>query len=263
MIGPIPPSFGNLTQLNVLCLADNQLTGPILPSIGNLIQLNELSLAENQLTGPIPSSIGNLIRLNNLYLQFNQLTGSIPSLIGNLIQLTHLDIGKNKLTGLIPSSIGNLIQLNDLYLGHNQLTGPIPSSIWNLTHLSNLDLFGLDIFVDFVQVCKLKGLILLALSGNQVSIEEHWSNATLPRYSFLELSSCNLTKFPDFLRSQDQLEYLDLSRNNIHGKVKEWMWKISKESLRIINFSNNFLKGFSQNSILIPWIDLQILDLSF
>ena len=41
LTGPIPDALGNLTNLEVLRLFDNDLTGPIPDALGNLIQLQE------------------------------------------------------------------------------------------------------------------------------------------------------------------------------------------------------------------------------
>jgi hypothetical protein len=63
MTGPIPEVIGDLVNLKVLLLANNQLTGPIPEVIGDLVNLELLSLGNNQLTGPIPEAIGYLVNL--------------------------------------------------------------------------------------------------------------------------------------------------------------------------------------------------------
>jgi len=89
-------------------LSEKNLVGNIPSSIGNLTQLQVLNLSNNSISGCIPDSIANLTQLQTLYISNNSITGSIPSYIGNLINLTSLDLSKNQLTGKIPSSIGNL-----------------------------------------------------------------------------------------------------------------------------------------------------------
>jgi hypothetical protein len=105
--GIIPESIGDLTNLQVLHIFNNQLTGEIPESIGNLTNLEVLQLNDNNLlTGEIPDSIGNLTNLNYLNLSNTDLTGEIPDSIGNLTNLKNLSISNTQLTGEIPESIG-------------------------------------------------------------------------------------------------------------------------------------------------------------
>ena len=142
LTGSMPPELGNLSNLQVLYLSNNQLTGSIPPELGNLSNLRDLHLRENQLTGSIPSELGNLSNLQELYLSNNQLTGSIPSELGNLSNLRGLYLYDNQLTGSIPPELGNLSNLRDLYLSNNQLTGSIPPELGNLSNLQHLYLAG-------------------------------------------------------------------------------------------------------------------------
>jgi Leucine-rich repeat (LRR) protein len=177
-------------------------------------------------------------------------TGSIPSSLGNLTNVIDLSLSNNSFNGGVPSSFGNLNRLSYLGLCRNQLTGPIPNSIFNLTNLQYLDL-SLNYFngtVEFDEFVKLKHLTMLYLSYNQFSLlfKESNADATFPKFQNLALSSCNLSKFPNFLRNQDELEYLVLSENNLRGQVPKWMLNIGKASLELICLANNFLMGFAQ-----------------
>ncbi|SFE93887.1 Por secretion system C-terminal sorting domain-containing protein [Spirosoma endophyticum] len=60
MSGSIPPSLGNLTNLQVLYLGYNALTGSIPPSLGNLPNVNTLFVQGNQLSGCFPASLSAL-----------------------------------------------------------------------------------------------------------------------------------------------------------------------------------------------------------
>ncbi|KAK7839642.1 receptor like protein 27 [Quercus suber] len=201
-------------------------------------------------SGFIPSTLGNLTRLNFLDLSYNTYEGRIPSSFGNLIQLSFLFLTKNKFTGPIPFEFANLTKLTALSLGGNEFAGQIPSSIFNHTNLEFLGLSS-NYFsgtVEFDKFTELKKLTTLYLSGNQLSLieSETSANRTIPKFVTLGLSSCNLSKFPNFLANQDKLELLELQGNNIHGQVPEWVWNMS----------------LGQHPILLPWTNLAILDLT-
>ena len=113
----LPASVGELTQLQSLNVADNQLTA--LPeAIGRLTQLQELDVWANQLTA-LPELLGRLTQLPSLHVWGNQLT-ALPEALGRLTQLQSLNVAHNQLTAL-PEAIGQLIQLQELDISRNQL----------------------------------------------------------------------------------------------------------------------------------------------
>ncbi|PRQ23104.1 putative leucine-rich repeat-containing, plant-type, leucine-rich repeat domain, L [Rosa chinensis] len=291
--GLLPSSLGNLRRLVYLDLSNNTLTGSIPASLATLTQLSYLSLDNNNFSGYIPSSLGNLTQLTTILLASNQLTGPIPSSLGNLTQLTELDLSGNDFGGYIPSSIGDLNQLITLSLSLNQLTGPIPSSLGNLSKLTSLDISSNNLHssipeslsnltnlmflyldnnslsgkVNFQMFQKFQNLVVLYLSGNKLELLFEGTRflnatATFPNLMTLGLGSCNITEFPSFLRYQENLRWLDLAENGMHGQVPRWMWNVSTESLTVMNISHNFLSGFDQPPVVLSWSGLQLLDLS-
>jgi Leucine-rich repeat (LRR) protein len=142
LTGGIPAELGNLGNLVTLWLAFNHLSGSVPTALGNLSHLQYLLLHDNLLSGGIPSSLGGLSNLKELWLQNNQLTGTIPAQLGNLGNLLKLGLFLNPLSGSIPPELGNLIQLRELWLYHNQLTGTIPAQLGNLGNLLKLGLYG-------------------------------------------------------------------------------------------------------------------------
>ncbi|XP_062010251.1 receptor-like protein 7 [Rosa rugosa] len=270
MFGKIPFSLGNLRHLIYLDLGSNIFTGQIPASLGNLTQLTELWLSLNQLSGHIPASLGNLTQLTELGLYSNQLSGPIPASLGNLIRLTELWLSFNQLSGPIPASLGNLTRLTELWLYSNNFNGSIPQSLFNLINLQSLylDYNHLSGTVEFHKFVKLQKLTSLDLSSNHLEVlteSKSLNNATiaLPKFEYLRLSWCNLREFPSFLRSQMTLIELDLSGNKLQGQVPIWIWNTSTQTLRALNISHNFLSGFVQSPAVLPWANLEMLDLSF
>ena len=289
--GKIPDSIGNLTRLTHLLLFNNFFVGQIPSSLSSLISLNYLNIGFCELVGSIPPSssnltqptflnpnhsfirssnpsslswLGKLSKLSCLILEGINLTMEIPSSIANLTQLSYLNMASTQLMGRIPSWLANLTQLTDLHLPSNKLQGSIPISISELKKLEQLNLYSnhLSGTVTLEMFINLKFLTSLLLSMNKISfLTKTSTNATQNKFEVLDLASCNLRHFPNFLRKQDQLQWLDLSYNNIRGQIPKWVWNTSKETLTFVNFSHNFLTGFDLHMDNFPWPHLQILDL--
>ena len=134
-VGVLVPALHKMAQLEILDLANNQLTA--LPeSLGQLTQLKQLSLANNQLTA-LPESLGQLTQLQTLGLANNHLT-ALPQSLGRLTQLQTLSLFHNQLTAL-PESLGQLTRLQELDLSRNQLA-VVPEYLGRLMQLRKLDL---------------------------------------------------------------------------------------------------------------------------
>ncbi|GMH28651.1 hypothetical protein Nepgr_030494 [Nepenthes gracilis] len=145
------------------------------------------------------------------------------------------------------------------------IQGSIPNSIFELVSLAYLDLSSNNLsgVVKLDMFYKLKNLIHLYLSKNGLSLLTK-SSSTISsnvtaclRLESLGCSSCNVTEFPDFLRTQEDLSYLDLSNNKIHGDIPKWAKDIGKDSLSYLNLSCNFLTG----RLDLQWTNLQLIDL--
>ncbi|KAL1151815.1 hypothetical protein V6Z11_A09G067500, partial [Gossypium hirsutum] len=115
------------------------------------------------------------------------------------------------------------------------------------------------------QFVRLKYLSVLYLSSNNLtllSLTSPNTTTSLPMFSELGLGSCNLRQFPNFLTQQNQLVYLDLSQNDIHGEMPKWIWEMSFDTLFLLDLYFNSLTGFHQSPTLLPWSNILFLDLS-
>eukprot|EP00762_Andalucia_godoyi_P008172 ANDGO_07420.mRNA.1 MDIS1-interacting receptor like kinase 2 len=243
LTGAIPSSLGNLSSLEVLVLFLNQLTGSIPESLGNLSSLVAMDLDSNSLTGEIPNSIGKLVKLTFLALFSNQLTGRIPSSLGNLKGLQSLQLAENRLTGSIPNWIGGLLNLQDLRFEANDLSGSIPDSLGNLSELQVLVLVG-NRFTGPIPASlgSLSSLKTLELCPNGLTGSIPSTFSRLTALQRLQFDSCGLTgQVPDLFRSMSDLELLTLSTNNFEGKLPDSLQFL--QDLRYLDVSANNFDG--------------------
>ena len=182
------------------------------------MNLIDFSLSSNFLNGTLPSWLFNLPSLVRFSLDGNQFNGKIGEFKSN--SLEHLDLGYNKLQGSIPRSISRFVNLTYLSLSSNN---------WS-------------IMLDFKIISKVKNLQNLDFSNNLVSINNNVTY-TLPKLSSLNLSSCNISEFPIFLRTATNIQYLDLSNNRIYGQVPRWLADVGRDSLYFLDLHDNLLQG--------------------
>ncbi|XP_028764977.1 protein NSP-INTERACTING KINASE 1 isoform X1 [Neltuma alba] len=102
------------------------LAGTLSPSIGNLTNLHIVLLQNNNITGPIPSELGRLSNLHTLDLSNNLFNGGIPPSLSHLRSLQYLRLNNNSLSGECPEPLANMSQLAFLDLSYNNLSGPMP-----------------------------------------------------------------------------------------------------------------------------------------
>ncbi|XP_062172922.1 receptor-like protein 6 [Alnus glutinosa] len=218
--GSIPDSLASLTQLVYLDMSSNMFSGSI-PVFSMAKNLTDLNLSSNNLTGQITSTQWEqLLKLENLKLYRNSLNGNIPVSLFSLPSLRYLGLWSNQFSGQLKEFSNNL---KYIYLDSNRLEGPIPMSIFELRGLEGLAL-GSNKFsnsLDLSVIQPLKNLFYLDLSDINLLTEYNGFNLSLSLVQLytLILASCKLKKFPDFLRNQSSLSYLDLSNNQIYGEL--------------------------------------------
>ena len=193
MIGRLPNSINNLTELTGLILSYNQLTG----NIPILKKVQELYLNNNQLSGTLPDTICNPLNSYTIFLDHNNFSGNVPYSYANYniastieLEYNHLtgfspfpdsfnvshyevsiDLSYNNLNGLVPfKAIANY---RELFLEHNQLTGiaPFPGNY----NTSSIMLSQLDVSYNTLTgiipyyIMSLPNIYELNLSYNQLS----------------------------------------------------------------------------------------------
>ncbi|XP_043697060.1 receptor-like protein 7 [Telopea speciosissima] len=278
--GPLDTSISSLRFFSELYLDYNQNLSCTVPSsLVNLTSLTLLSLTHCGFHGDFPSNLFLQPNLKFMDLSTNPLLSVLfPEFPDHQVMnnsLQGLDVGNTKFQGkLLPSSIGNLKSLKKLRFYACNLSGPIQPSLANLTNLFWLDLSSnslsgqipsffrwsfpnleiLHLDNNFLQgpihsyLFFLPSLRWLSLSDNKFSVVTNdlsydigGDNFVSSQIDTLEMRSCNISKFPDFLSHLKQLSYLDLSRNRIDGVIPKWIWQ--KEYWNQLNLSNNLLTG--------------------
>ncbi|KAL5703155.1 hypothetical protein ACHQM5_028284 [Ranunculus cassubicifolius] len=264
LTGPIPDGIRNLKNLTYLNLEKNQLSGKIPDFFGSFSDLRTLSLSYNKLSGEIPASISALAsKLRYLELGNNALTGKIPNYIGTFKELDTLDLSSNQLTGLVPSTLKNLTKIFNLNLARNQLLDPFPQL--NVRGIESLDLsynkFKLGILPKWVQTSPIIYSLKLAGCGLKFRLEDFKPSETY-YYDFIDLSDNQISGSPVSLLNQttllkefrasnnllrfnmsdlvipSTLKYLDLSRNQVFGKIPK-----NISGLQTADLSQNHLCG--------------------
>ncbi|KAL6347457.1 hypothetical protein AAG906_025702 [Vitis piasezkii] len=270
--GKLPESIGNLEFLTNLYLDNCNFSGTLPNSIGNLTTLQYLSLSSNYFSGSIPSlalpkkitdelveqsHLSPESRLLNLRLldlrnnsfddlmlgknRFHSLPDEGPFTPSS--SLSWLDLSENEFQGPISRLLTVLTSLEILNLSSNKFNGSMDLGMFsNLTKLRHLYLSHNDWSITASANLTFPQLVSLHLSHN------HWSmtdsdDLAFPNLKMLKMRSCNVTKFPSFLRNLHSMEALDLSSNGINGQIPNWIWS---SSLIGLNLSQNLLTGLDR-----------------
>ncbi|XP_038975006.1 receptor-like protein EIX1 [Phoenix dactylifera] len=230
--GYLPGWLGDFRMLKALDLSDNSISGPLSSSIGRLSALQELYLSSNFLEGVISGEyFANFTKLKYLDLSDNQLILNLTSDWIPPFQLQALRIGSCKLGPQFPSWLQTQKNISDLDLSSNGISGTLPDWFWrsffqhiNFLNISNNGITGP--LPNFYSVAMLE----LDLSNNSFSGMIHPGIAKV----------CPIRSLKRSVALQ-QLESLDLSRNNFYGGIPSSM--IALTFLSHLNLSYNNLSG--------------------
>ncbi|CAN6447864.1 unnamed protein product [Victoria cruziana] len=217
--GRIPVGLWSLHNLKELYLQNNQFSGRLPFDVGLCVHLNRMDLSSNLLTGGIPNSFQRLSFLSYINLSKNKLDGGVPTWIGSLSSLEYLDLSGNYMNGSLPSSLGDLKLLGHLYLSENRFSGEIPKSIVECSRLSELSLRENDLSGNIPPGLFEIGLEMLDLCSNDFSgLIPPVSTRLSESLRVLDLSNNNLTgKIPAEVRLCTSMNYLNLSWNNFQS----------------------------------------------
>ncbi|XP_023749485.2 receptor-like protein EIX1 [Lactuca sativa] len=229
-----------------LDLSGNMLDG-IPKYLGNLCSLEDLDFSYNSAVVKFPDFLNNLsgctsLSLQDLYAPKSQFTGSLSDDIQKFSSLYFLDLSHNHLNGSISEKLWELPRLQTLYLSSNNLTDPSTYHLSNISYVEYLYLSSCKLlgprFPKWIQT--LKDLTVLDLSNTGISDTiplEFWDSWP-SQLIYLNLSSNNISgKVPDLLSNFAYDSVIDLSSNSFHGPI------LNPSTLSILNLSRNKFSG--------------------
>ncbi|GFP86557.1 serine/threonine-protein kinase bri1-like 2 [Phtheirospermum japonicum] len=263
LFGQIPSQLSKCSQLKIIDFSLNYINGSIPAELGNLQNLEQLIAWYNSLEGNIPSELGKCKKLKSLILNNNNLSGQIPSQLFNCADIEWISLTSNRVSGQIPSEFGSLTRLAVLQLGYNNLTGEIPKELSNCTSLVWIDLNNNQLSGEIpARLGRQIGAKALTgiLSGNTLVFVRNLGNSCKGVGGLLEfagirperllqvpsLRTCDFTLLYSgpvlslFTRYQT-LEYLDLSYNNLRGKIPDTFGDMI--ALQVLVLGHNQLSG--------------------
>ncbi len=288
---------GRITDLD---LAANQLNGDIPTELGNLPNLKLLYISDNNLIGVLPNSLTGIFGLESFHFHnnsglcapideaFQTWLQGIDEVRGSscapedsledrevLVELYDaLDGGSwtnntnwqterpirewygvtndasgrvdglvlewNGMTGEMPTGLGSLTNLKRLEFGNNKLTGEIPTELGNLGNLETLLLhsnrLGGEIPTELAQLSNLEALVL---SSNRLTGEIPTELASLTNLKVLTLDVNQLTgDIPTELGSLSNLELLALSANRLSGDIPTELGNLSKLETLLLGYNS-------------------------
>jgi Leucine-rich repeat (LRR) protein len=221
------------------------LTGSIPDTtIGKLSKLHSLDLSNNKITG-LPSDLWSLGLLKTLNLSYNWISGSLPNNIGNFGFLEILDISSNNFSSEIPAAMSSLVGLQVLKLNDNGFEQSIPSGILNCRSLVTIDLSSNQLsgsLPDGFGAAFLK-LKTLNLAGNHIHGRDS-DFSGMKSITSLNISG-NLFEGSVMGVFQEQLEVIDLSRNQFQGHISQVQFNSSYNWFHLVylDLSENQLSG--------------------
>ncbi|CAH1452507.1 unnamed protein product [Lactuca virosa] len=165
-------------------------------------KLRALDLSSNMLDG-IPKYLGGLCSLETLYFYNNSIAVKFPDFLNNFSGCTS-------------------DTLQELFLSGNQLNGSISEKLWELPSLEYID-----------------------LSFNYLTVPSTYHLSNISYVKYLDLSSCKLLGpgFPKWIQTLKNLTYLDLSNTGISDTIPLEFWDMWPSQLIYLNLSSNNISG--------------------
>ncbi|XP_074293608.1 receptor-like protein EIX1 [Silene latifolia] len=256
--GSLPEWLRNFKKLEFLDLGFNQFShieGGIWDIMNNPCNFKHLDLSGNIITGEILEPSDNSPKCTNYDLEYLDLSGNdinsnLPSLLTKLKNLNHLGLSTNKFRGQIPSNLTELSTLRFLDLSRNLLSGSIPKRLGQLTEIEHLDISSNFLQGTVLEIANLSKLAYLNVDCKNLDLNPVFDMKPHFQLHTLRISSpCEQNAvFPQWLRTQNRIERLDLSGCGFSGNLPQWIGNLTNLSLLYLannRFTGSILHHFS------------------
>ncbi|CAI5514018.1 unnamed protein product [Closterium sp. Naga37s-1] len=235
-------SAGDVLRLNFTSASMRWKTAGIPIALTNLTNLDTLILANNEIVAPIPWYLSKLPKLKRLDLSNNTFYGGTNQ-IWTLTKLTFLDVSKTLLRGALPPAISGLVNLVALNVSDSYFSGPIPDAFSSLTKLQfgHLDrCFFTALPAALPELAD--GALTFTASGNLFSDIPATFPASSATVDTLDLSSNLITSLPTEISLMSDLRQLNLANNQLSIALADVTWS-GLPSLEALNLGFNEITG--------------------
>ena len=210
--------FDGLVNVGSLRLDHNRIVKIHAGLFSGLGELKYLQLDHNSIVEIHPESFHGLDNLSYLYLKYNSIVKIHPGSFDGLVSLSDLRLDYNRIVEIHPGSFDGLVSLSDLRLDYNRIVEIHPKSFEGLVNLWSLTLGHNRIVEIHLVLAEGENLDLYQLNLNHNNIGTLDWKVFKDLYSLRKLTLQNnhiAAMHSAHFETLSNLEYLDLSRNNL------------------------------------------------
>ncbi|KAH7662980.1 Non-specific serine/threonine protein kinase protein [Dioscorea alata] len=241
--------FANLTKIEYLDMTSNAFVLSFQSNWTPPLQLQEVYMSHCRSGPAFPNWLQKLTNLSSIEMSYAGISDFMPDWFWNFSQkLDYVVLSHNDIKGKLPASLEHL-NLGYIDLSHNHFVGPLPyfSSTFQELRLMNNSFSG---FIPNDLMKTMSNIMYFSVSTNNLSGEIPQSVCKLKHLITLDLSKNQIMgSIPDcWNQSQDSQRpiMLDFSYNNLSGGIPASICSLQQFA---IHLNNNNLSGELPSSL--------------